>query len=306
MRYYPEISNFVKGVDTAFIFILAVSIFFLIALTAIIIYFVFRYHHKKHPKPVQMEDNYKLEVAWTVIPLILVLMMFYFGYIGYMPMRNAPDDALEIKTVGRMWEWEFTYPNGKISRDLYIPLNKPVKLLMTSPDVLHSLYIPAFRVKEDVVPGKETMLWFIAQEIGRYEVYCAEYCGLRHSYMISDAVVMPEEDFEAWLADFTPADTVVHPGLAILRQNACTGCHSLDGVNHVGPTFKGIYNAPKTVIRNGQKFNVIADEDYLLKAIIDPNYEIVEGYAGNLMQSYKGVISDEDIGLMIDFLKTLE
>jgi cytochrome c oxidase subunit II len=305
MNFFPEYSNFSKGVDTAFMLILGISFFFLIGLTILIIVFVIRYHHKRHPKPVQMKDNYTLEIVWTIIPLILVMLMFYFGYIGYMPMRNAPEDAMIIKTEGRMWEWEFTYPNGKSSKDLYVPIDKPVKLEMTSVDVIHSLYIPAFRVKEDLVPGKQTMLWFIAKELGTYEVLCAEYCGLRHSYMISDAIVMTEEDFEAWMADYDT--TYVEPeGLTLLKKNACTGCHSLDGTKLIGPTFKGLYKAQKTVVAGGKKKTIIADEAYLIKAIYDPNDEIVDGYSANLMQSYKNILSKEDIDKIIDFLKTVK
>jgi cytochrome c oxidase subunit II len=305
MRFYPELSNFVEGVDRAFFFIIGTSIFFLVGLTITIIVFVIRYNKKRHPKPVQMKDNYKLEVAWTVIPLILVLIMFYYGYVGYMPMREAPDDAITIYTEGRMWEWEFTYPNGKKSKDLYVPVEKPVKLLMTSPDVIHSLYIPAFRVKEDLVPGKETMLWFIAHEKGKYEVLCAEYCGLRHSYMMSYAYVMEEQEYNTWLADYTPDTTQILPGLEVMKKNACMGCHSLDGSKLVGPTFKGIYNAERNVLVNGKPATMIADEKYLEESIINPNAEIVEGYSANLMQSYKGVVTKEELKQIIDYLKQL-
>jgi cytochrome c oxidase subunit II len=306
MRFYPELSNFVEGVDRAFFFIIGTSIFFLVGLTITIIVFVIRYNKKRHPKPVQMKDNYKLEVAWTVIPLILVLIMFYYGYVGYMPMREAPDDAITIYTEGRMWEWEFTYPNGKKSKDLYVPVEKPVKLLMTSPDVIHSLYIPAFRVKEDLVPGKETMLWFIAHEKGKYEVLCAEYCGLRHSYMMSYAYVMDEQEYNTWLADYTPDTTQILPGLEVMKKNACMGCHSLDGSKLVGPTFKGIYNAERNVLVNGKPATMIANEKYLEESILNPNAEIVEGYSANLMQSYKGLVNKEELKQMIDYLKQLK
>lgn len=306
MKYLPEYSNFVQGVDTAFFFILGISFFFLIGLTIIIIVFVIRYNHKRHPKPVQMKDNYVLEIAWTVIPLIIVLFMFYYGYIGYMPMRNAPDDAMIVKTEGRMWEWEFTYENGKSSQDLYIPINKPVKLLMTSTDVIHSLYIPKFRVKEDLVPGKETMMWFIPLEIGKYEILCAEYCGLRHSYMISYAHVMTENDFNTWLADFDSTAVKDHEGLILLRKNACTGCHSLDGTTLVGSSFKGLYGSQKKVTAGSNTYTITVDDNYIKKSIYDPNAELAEGYSANLMQSYKDVITDEEVNKIIDFIKELK
>jgi cytochrome c oxidase subunit 2 len=306
MRFYPEISNFVKGVDTAFYFIIGVSLFFLIGLTITMIVFVIRFNHKRHPKAVQIKDNYTLEIAWTIIPLVIVLVMFYVGYVGYMPMRNAPKDAIVIKTEGRMWQWEFTYPNGKKSNNLYVPLNKPVKLLMTSPDVIHSLFIPAFRVKEDVVPGKETMLWFKAQELGEYDVFCAEYCGLRHSYMVSKAFVQDENKYNDWVADYKPDEVKVYPGLDIVKKNACIGCHSLDGSKLVGPSFKGIFNTERKISSNGKVSTVVADEAYLTKSIIDPNADVVEGYSANLMQPYKDVLSKEEIQLIIDYLKDLK
>lgn len=306
MRFYPEISNFAKGVDTAFYFIIGTSLFFLIALTTIMIVFVIRYNKKRHPVAVQIKDNYTLEIAWTIIPLIIVMVMFYVGYVGYMPMRTAPKDAIVIKTEGRMWEWQFTYPNGKKSRDLYVPLNKPVKLIMTSVDVIHSLYIPAFRVKEDLVPGKESMLWFIAQEEGSYDVFCAEYCGLRHSYMVSKAFVKDEPSYNEWVADFVPNETKIYPGLDILKKNACIGCHSLDGTKLVGPSFKGIYNTERKVVTNGKTQTIIVDDAYISKSIIEPNADVAEGYPANLMQTYKGVLNKDEIKLIIDYLRDLK
>jgi cytochrome c oxidase subunit 2 len=306
MRFFPEISNFVKGVDAAFYFIIGTSLFFLIALTTIMIVFVIRYNKKRHPVPVQINDNYPLEIVWTVIPLIIVMVMFYYGYVGFMPMRTAPKDSIIIKTEGRMWEWQFTYPNGKKSRDLHVPLNKPVKLVMNSLDVIHSLYIPAFRVKEDLVPGKETMLWFIAQKEGQYDVFCAEYCGLRHSYMISKAYVNEEVIYNKWVADFVPDETKIFPGLDVIKKNACIGCHSLDGSKLVGPSFKSIYNTERNVVTNGNTRVVIADDAYMLNSIINPNVDVVEGFSANLMQTYKGVLSNDEIQLIIDYLKELK
>lgn len=306
MRYLQEYSNFGKGVDFAFLFIIGISIIFLIGLTATIIVFMFKYNRKKNKPAIQMKDNYILETIWTVIPLILVLLMFYYGYVGYAPMTKAPKDAYVIKTEGRMWEWEFTYPNGKQSNDLYIPINKPVRLVMTSPDVIHSLYIPAFRVKEDVVPGRETELWFIAKQLGSYEVMCAEYCGLRHSYMISDAIVVEEADFDKWVADFTKPKIETTAGLNILKKNACLGCHSINGDKLVGPTFKGLYMSNRKVNFNGVIMDVKADSAYISESIFKPNEKIVEGYSPNLMQSYEGMISVEEVDTIVDYLKVLK
>ena len=153
-------SNFAQGVDMAFYVILGISVFFLVGITATMIWFVIRYSRKRNPVAKNIKDNTKLEIIWTVIPTILVLVMFYYGWIGYMPMKRVPNGAIEIKATGRMWSWQFVYENGKSSNILVVPLNKPVKLNLYSPDVLHSLYIPSFRIKEDVVPGLNNIMWF--------------------------------------------------------------------------------------------------------------------------------------------------
>lgn len=178
-------SNFVEGVDRAYMAVTVVSLFFLIALTLVMLYFVYKYNKKRHPVAIQIEGSTKLEIIWTVIPVILVLVMFYYGWAGWAPMKKAPDDSFNIKVVARMWNFKFEYPNGKQSDTLIVPLDKPVKLALISLDVVHSIYIPAFRVKEDIVPGSEKMAWFIGQQEGIYDLFCAEYCGLNHSYMIN-------------------------------------------------------------------------------------------------------------------------
>jgi cytochrome c oxidase subunit 2 len=305
MKFYEEYSNFVKGVDFAFLFIMAISILFLIVLTIVIIVFVIKYNKKRNPKPTQIKDNYALEITWTVIPLIIVLAMFYYGYVGYAPMREAPADAYVIKTEGRMWEWEFFYPNGKSSEDLYVPIGVPVKLVMTTPDVIHSLYIPAFRVKEDLVPGKETELWFIAQQLGEYEVLCAEYCGLRHSYMESKAFVMPVDSFNVWVADYTKPKVGIDRGLKIMKKNACLGCHSLDGSKLVGPSLKALFNSKRKIKVKGKVKEILVDEAYLRRSIFQPNEELTDGYPPNLMQSYKGIVTEMEADTIINYIKTL-
>ena len=178
-------SNFVEQVDLAFYIIIGISLILLIGITAVMIYFVIRYSKKRNPVATQIEGNNKLELIWTVIPTILVLLMFYYGWVGYQPMRDVPDDAMEVKAIGRMWSWTFEYDNGIKSDKLIVPHNKPVKLNLVSTDVVHSLYIPAFRIKEDVTPGINNYMWFKAQELGSYDVFCAQYCGTRHAYMIT-------------------------------------------------------------------------------------------------------------------------
>lgn len=298
-------SNFVQGVDLTFIVILGISVFFLVTITATMIYFVIRYRRKKNPKASQIEGNNKLEIIWTVIPTILVLIMFYYGWIGYRPMRQVPDDAIPINAIGQMWSWSFEYGNGKKSAELIVPLNKPVKLNLISRDVLHSLYIPAFRIKEDVVPGKNNYMWFIGQEEGEYDIFCAEYCGDRHSYMLSKVKVMPETDYLAWL-EKSEVPAGEHPGLTLLKQNACLSCHSQDGSKIIGPSFKGIYGEEVEVVTEaGEDLKVIIDDEYIRTSIYEPNKEVVKGYNKGLMISYKEQLKEEDIQKIIDYIKNL-
>lgn len=192
-------SEFVKSVDFAFFFIIAVSVFFLVLITGLMIYFVIRYSRKRNPKAQNIHGSVPLEILWTVIPTILVLFMFYFGWMGYKEMSSIPSDSMVVNVTAQMWKWTFKYDNGKISDTLYIPINKSVKVVLNSIDVNHSFYIPAFRVKKDVIPGKINTSWFTATEVGSYPIFCAEYCGLNHSYMYTQVIALNENSFTAWL-----------------------------------------------------------------------------------------------------------
>lgn len=300
-------SNFVEGVDKAFFVILGISIFFLVVLTAIMLFFVFRYSRKRNPKATQIHGNVTAELLWTIGPMIIVLVMFWYGYTGFRNMREIPDDAMVVKATARMWDWEFEYDSGKKSRELYVPKGIAVKLDMISTDVIHSLYIPAFRVKEDIVPGRENLMWFIANEDGRYDILCTEYCGLQHSYMTTVVNVIPETDFNTWVADLSdqPKEEDFR-GLDIMKANACTSCHSTDGRVVLAPSFLGLYGSTKTVITDGNEREVVADDEYIRNSIKEPNKDVVKGFNQGIMQAYKDVINDEDIQSIIDYLKTLK
>jgi len=293
-------SNFAESVDGAFLFIFGISFFFLIGLTVMMVWFVIKYNRKRHPKAVQIKEDMRVEITWLVIPTIIVLSMFYYGYVVFRPMREVPKGAMEVKVTGRMWDWSFEYENGKIAKELYLPVNKPVKLNLYSPDVIHSFYVSAFRIKEDVVPGKDNYMWFIPTIEGSYDILCAEYCGLRHSYMESKVVVVSDTTFTSWLAEKTP-ETAESKGLAVITNNACTSCHSLDGSKIVGPSFKGLFNTSRTVLINGVEKSVLADTAYIKRSILEPDYEIVKGYNPGLMRTYKSVIKEEDIQAIIDY-----
>jgi cytochrome c oxidase subunit II len=297
-------SNFVQGVDLTFIIILGISVFFLVSITAVMIYFVIRYNRKRNPRATNIEGNNTLEIIWTAIPLGLVLIMFYFGWLGFRPMRHVPEGAIPIKAVGQMWAWSFEYENGKKSAELIVPLDKPVKLNLTSLDVIHSLYIPAFRIKEDVVPGKNNFMWFTAQEEGEYNIFCAEMCGDRHSYMLSKVKVLPEADYNAWLASSDiPAGE--HPGLTLMKQNACITCHSQDGSKIVGPSFKGLFGKKEVVITDGVEKEITVDEAYIRHSIYEPNADVVKGFNPGLMPSQKDKLTDEDVKKIVDYIKGL-
>lgn len=300
-----QASNFVEGVDLSFYIILGISVFFLVGITATMIWFVVRYRKSKNPKATNIEGNNKLEILWTVIPTLLVLVMFYYGWTEYQPMRKVPKDAMVVKAHGQMWSWSFEYDDGRRSEELVVPLNKPVKLELISHDVLHSLYIPAFRIKEDLVPGKDNYMWFLPQEVGEYDIFCAEYCGERHSYMLSMVRVLPEKEYNMWYEEkLGKSDDP--PGLQILKQYACLSCHSRDGTEIVGPTFKGIWGRNEVVITDGEEREITVDRDYILRSIYEPNADVVKGFNAGQMISYKNTISEEQIDQIIEYLKTLQ
>lgn len=298
-------SNFSEGVDLAFKVIFGIGIFFLIGITLVMIYFVIRYRRKAHPVAVQIKERMSLEVAWTVVPFILVMLMFYYGYVAFSPMRNAPPDAMPVKVIGKMWFYTFEYAGGKQSPNLVVPLNKPVKLDLYSEDVIHALFIPAFRIKEDIIPGKETFLWFTPTLLGEYEIFCTAYCGLRHSYMQAKVKVVSPQEFETWLAQL-PNKAEEPEGLTILKKNACIGCHSLDGTKLVSASFKGLMGKEEVVETAGKERKVIIDEAYIHTSIFEPDHDIVKGYQKGIMKSYKGIVTDDEVKKIVEYLQTLK
>ena len=307
-----QASNFVAGVDLAFAIILGISIFFLITLTVVMLVFIRKYRKDKHPKAIQNEGSNKLEALWTGIPLVLVLVMFYFGWMGWKPMMNPPEDAMHVKAIARMWNFRFEYENGKVTDSLIVPINEPVILDLVALDVLHSLYVPAFRVKEDMVPGQDKQMWFIPGTEGTFDLFCTEYCGLEHSYMFTGVKVIPKEDFDAWMADTTTVIAAVDPetsladrGYEVLRRNGCNACHSSDGSKLVGPSYLGSWGGTRTVVSGREEIEVPVDEDYIKRSIYDPNAEVVKGYNSGLMLSYEGMVTEEEVELIIEYLKAL-
>lgn len=300
-------STIATKVDAAFLFILGICVFMLALITFLMVFFVIKYRRDKNPTPTNIEGNFLLEVVWTVIPTILVMAMFYYGWIGYREMENVPADAMAVKVTGQMWSWSFEYDSGKRSNELAVPLGKAVKLELHSRDVLHSFYVPAFRVKKDVVPGIKTALWFTADEEGTYDIFCTEYCGVRHSAMLSKVVVMTEEKFGSWLTgeDVSEHEKEEPAGHELMEVKGCLGCHSLDGSRIVGPSFKGIFGRVAQVVTDGKEREIVVDEAYLRRSILQPNADVVAGYPG-IMPPQEGLMTDSEIDAIIQYMKTLE
>ena len=291
-------------------FILVISVVLLIAVTFTMLYFVVKYNRKKNPVPENIESHLLLEITWIVIPTILVLAMFFYGWSGFKFMRTVPEDAMVVHATGKMWSWQFEYDNGIKSSELKVPLGKPVKLIITSEDVLHSLFIPAFRIKEDAVPGMKTFLWFLPDKAGEYDLYCSEFCGVKHSSMISKVIVVREDNFTAWYKEAGKPETAEGEGSALqghelLENKGCLDCHSVDGTIEVGPSFKGLFGRNATVLTEGKERAVIADEIYIKNSILHPDADIVKGF-DDIMPSQEGNVSEEEIKVIINYMRDLK
>jgi len=318
---WPNLSN---PADETFFFILGISITLLALNTGVMLYFAFRYSRKRHPQAEEVKENVFLEILWTVIPTILVLAIFFVGWKGFVYMRTAPPDAMVIHVTARQWSWTFNYGNGQESNVLKVPVRKPVKLLITSADVLHSLFIPAYRIKEDAVPGMETHLWFLPDQLGSYDLFCTEYCGVEHSAMITKVEVMTEQDFNAWYQgvekkpqpkekpsaikaekERKPAESPAHEGAELIQLKGCTACHTTDGTPKVGPTFKGVFGKKETVIRDGKELEIIVDEAFIKQTLLHPEIDRVKGFPP-IMPSQQGQLTDSQIKAIIEYIKSLK
>ena len=297
----PQASNTAGNVDAVFYRILWIEISLLVIVTFTMVFFVVKYNSRKKTVPENISGNMLLEIIWTVIPLLIVLVMFYIGLVSFNSIRAVPKTVMDIRVTGRQWSWLFSYQNGKQTSDLRVPVGKAVKLLLTSDDVLHSFYIPAFRIKEDCVPKMETYLSFIPDEIGTYDIFCTEFCGLGHSGMVSKVIVMNNNDFDSWYAEVPTATKM--DGKKVLEEKGCLGCHTTDGSKKIGPTFKGLYDSQVTVSTNGKERNVKADEDYLRKSIMEPKADIVKGYP-DIMPAVP--VKPAELDVIVEYMETLK
>ena len=302
----PQSSTIAPTVDWIFNFILGVSAFFFVLIVVLMAVFVIRY--RRRPGVVQKpapSHNTTLEIIWTVIPLLIVVFMFYEGFTTYMDIRTPPRLAYDVRVTAQKWNWSFEYPNGWVDNNLHVPAGQPVRLTLSSKDVIHSLFIPDFRVKMDVVPGRYNTTWFEAPQPGNHGLYCAAYCGTNHAEMLARVIVHPAEEFPRWLAEAANVVKRLPPAEAgkwLYEHKGCAQCHSLDGKPGIGPSFKGIYGHP-VALSDGT--SVMVDDNYIRESILEPQAKIVAGFQPQ-MQTFRGQLSDDQINAIIEFLKTLK
>jgi len=299
---YPELFSAAAEVDRTYLIILGFCVAILVLVTTLMLLFVWRYNYKRHPKAEDTKGSVPLEIIWTLLPTLIVIGLFWTGWSSFKAMRNIPDEAMPVEVEARMWSWKFTYPEGRTSSDLVVPKDTPVKLLMTSRDVIHSLYIPALRLKWDTVPGMTTTAWFAANATGEYDILCAEYCGLKHSDMLAVLKVVEPEEYQAWLHESESRGR----GEKLLEQYGCTACHSLDGSEGVGPTFKGLASHEADVILpGGAEKKVPVDAGYLTRAIREPGVELVKGFDDMMPPSTPADMPVADLDAIVSYLLSL-
>lgn len=289
------------AVDNVLIYIFGSSFLLLAGITLVMIWFVIRYRRSKNPEPTSdIADNLWLEITWTILPTLIVLTMFWYGWTNYVGLREVPPGAFEVRATGRMWSWQFEYENGRTSNKLYVPAGKPIKVVLNSTDVLHSFFMPAFRIKRDAVPGIETYIWFQSPQDGSYDIFCSEYCGTGHADMITTVEVLLPEDFESWYNTKTLAAGISR-GKQLLEEHGCIGCHSFDGSSAIAPVFGKLKGLDRKISRDGLNQNIQIDADYLRRAIRAPGADLVEGFPP-IMPSYGDEISEEDLDEIINYL----
>jgi len=293
-------------VDLLMFFWLGIATFFSLLIAGLIIVFMVRYRRRPGGDHVpDVHGSLALEALWTAVPFVITMVLFFWGASLFATMRRPPDDALEVNVVGKQWMWKLQHMEGRREIDeLHVPVGRPVKLTMTSEDVIHSFYVPAFRVKQDAVPGRYTTLWFEATKPGEYHLFCAEYCGTLHSGMIGRVVALEPAAFQAWLAGEQPGGQNVPievAGEAIFRAQGCGTCHRADGSGQ-GPALEGIFGR-RITLTTGE--TIVADDGYVREAILNPQAKIVAGYQP-VMPTFQGLVSEEDVMRLIAYVKSLQ
>lgn len=295
-------STFAEAYDSAWSQYIWISIVFFLIVIVPMVYFAFKYKRKSETeKTSPVDHNLTIEIVWTLVPTLVLFYMFWIGFKSYADIQVAPNEAMEIRLTGQMYNWTFEYPNGVVTTDLYVPKDRPVKLVMSSKDVIHSFWVPEFRVKQDVVPGLYTTMWFQATRETTTTVECAEYCGDGHSKMLTRVYVFEEKKFDEYYAnDFDDPSNPVPPAVRGKRkyEALCASCHSLDGSRIQGPTFQGVWGR-KEVLADGSEVTV--DANYVKSSIVNPQGQLVQGYPPT-MPSFS-YLKEKDIDGIIAFLK---
>ena len=298
----PEASTIAQSVDHLHFFLTAVTLFFTFLIFAIIFYFMIRYRRRSPDEcPRAIEGNVPLEIVWTLVPTVLVAIIFVWSSTLYFENAQAPDGAMEIFVTGKQWMWKIEHPEGQREIDeLHIPVGRPVKLTMTSEDVIHDFFIPAFRVKKDVLPGRYTSIWFEATKTGQYHLFCAQYCGAFHAGMQGWVIVMPPDEYERWLNGSVSGMTMEASGEKLFQERGCATCHLADGSGRA-PSLLGVFGHP-VKLTTGE--TVMADESYVRESILFPSAKIVAGYTP-IMPVFQGQLSDEQVLDLIAYVRSL-
>ena len=301
---FPEAaSTMASRVDALYFFLLAVAIFFSLLIAGLIVYCAIKFH-RKEPDQVgaPIHGSLILEIGWTVIPLLITMVIFVWGASVYYAMARPPDETLNIYVVGKQWMWKFQHLDGQREiNELHVPVGRPVKLIMTSEDVIHDVFVPAFRVKADVVPGRYTHLWFQPNRPGRYQLFCAEYCGTRHSGMIGQVVVMDPSEYQSWLSGGAPEGSLASAGAKLFQDLACNTCHRPDAQGR-GPVLEGLFG---NTVRLQSGETVTVDEAYVRESILQPAAKVASGFQP-IMPTFQGLVTEEQLLELIEYVKSLQ
>ena len=301
---FPEqASTFAPEVDGIYTYLVGVSTLITLLITGALFYFAFKYRRRsEHDRPRPTAGSLRLEIAWTVFPLIVFLSFFYLGARVYMNMYRPPDDAMEVYVVGRQWMWYTQHLGGqRQNQGLTVPLGRPVKLTMISQDVIHDFAIPAFRIRQDVLPGRYSTMWFKATKAGKFHLFCAEYCGTNHSRMVGWVTVLPPSEFQEWLASPQVDGSAANEGRKLFLKLQCLTCHSNDAQAR-GPNLENLYKTEVPLQDGGR---VTATEEYIRESILKPKAKVVAGFQP-IMPSYQGQVTEIELLQVFDFLKTLK
>ncbi len=295
----PQSSTTAHEIDALFYFILWASVVVMVGVTFFMVYYAWKYRRRSHAdRPVEVHPSKALELSWVVVPSLLVLVVFFWGFKTFVSAGIPPDNAYEIRVVAKQWLWEFEYPNGTHSvGDLYVPVGEPVELVMTSTDVLHSFFVPDFRVKHDVVPNRYSTVWFEVKEAGEYQVFCTEYCGTSHSEMYAKVIAVDRGTFNQWLQSGGGGEDLPLPRLGeqLYTQQACVTCHSIDGSVKVGPSWLGHWGQTRPFADGG---SAVMDANYVAESITMPQAHIVEGFANAAMPAYPNLTERQLAGIV--------